>query len=144
MKEISEDIIKFMILKNLRQNSRERLIRISRRYKKSMQEVLEIYEGLKPLILKHTSLLNYKMFGKRYYVMIMADTCSRNFILLKNFLQSSPFTNNILLTDNGLAIDIILPKKNLKKFLEKIRNFDFHSIRYYEILEVLRQEDFHG
>jgi hypothetical protein len=132
------------ILNNMRENSRERLIKISRKHSRPLKEVMMLYEELKPIILKHTSLINHKHFGKRFYIIIEADISTRNFILLKNFLKKNSYTNNIYLYNYGLTIDIIIPKRKFNAFLKEIKMFDYFSIKYHEILEVLRQEDFNG
>ena len=132
------------ILRHMRHNSRERLIRISRKHGKPLEEVMELYSELKPVILKHTSLIHHEIFGKRYYMIIETDTFTRNFILLKNFLKKSIHTNNIYLYDKGLTLDIIIQKHKIKKFVEEIKQFQHNSIKYYEILAVLREEEFYG
>ena len=133
---------KAQVLEYMRDNSRERLVRISRKHSRPLKEVMKLYDELRPVILKHTSLMQHGRFGRRYYMVINADTSTRNFILLKNFLKVNSCVNNAYVYEYGMTMEVIFPRRKLRKFLEELRRFRIDSIKCHEILEILFQERF--
>jgi len=141
-----------MLLKHLRKNSRERLLKISRMSNIDVAALIKLYEYIKErYITKNCSIIDFeKLSIKRFLVIIdfkHVDVSASRTIALNNrlirFLKESLYVNNLMLLERGLMADAIFREFNqYKEFAQKIRGFEIRGMEIYTIEEQIVAENF--
>jgi DNA-binding Lrp family transcriptional regulator len=136
----------FLILSQLRQNSRKNLTKISRFTGIPVSTIfdkLKVYE--KNLINKHTSLLNFSELGYDVWVKLIIKVKSDQKDALENFFMKSLTVNSFFKINNGFDFMVEVIFKNMKDyhiFTEKLESFGVQKKHEFFILQDLRRESF--
>jgi DNA-binding Lrp family transcriptional regulator len=140
------------LLKHLRGNSRERLLKISRRSKISVTTLLKLYSYLKDeYIVKNCSIIDFeKLSIKRFLFIIdfrsIDASISKSIAMNSNlivFLKNSTNVNNLMLLERGLMADVLFHDfVQYKIFAKQLRRFDILGLEIHPIEEHIVAENF--
>lgn len=132
------------LLKHFRTNSRQSLTRISKKTKipiSTIYDKLRAYEG--NLILKHTSLVDFRQLGFEIRVRLLLAAKKRE--ALKNYLLYHHRINSVFRINNGFDFEVEALFANMeefKEFLEGIDQFEIQNIKEYFVLDDILREGF--
>lgn len=127
------------ILKELRINSRKSFAALGKKLKIPTSSVYDKYKKLDKIIIKKTSLINFKKLGFPIRTIIILKTDES-----LNFLEQHFNINNIqkISSDNKdfLSIEVIFQNQIEKQeFYKKIKQ---EFVKEYEIVEEIKKENF--
>ena len=135
-----------MIIRNLRENAREKLTKMSR---STGIPVSTIYEHLKSfekgIIHKHTCLIDFRELGYDLRVTLLIKTRQESKEPIKSYLEGHHQVNTVYRINNGfdyLAEVLFKNMKDLQLFLDALDEKGITQRKEYYILEELRREAF--
>jgi len=131
----------------LRQNSREKLTRISKRTRIPVTTLFDRLRLLeRDVIVKHTSILNFEKLGYHCKASILFRVGKEHRELLKDLLIGSEHVNSVYKINNGYdyIVDVIFrDMRELNEYVEEIeKKVEILDKQVYFILQELCQEKF--
>lgn len=130
-----------LILKELRQNSRESLSRLSKKTNIPVSTIFEILRKLEnKVITKHVSIVDFSKLGYGLRVNLLISSKDKSGLM--NFLKASACVNSLSSSLNGhdyYAECMFRDMKEMAKFKERLENFDVDVDEIFVLDEIKRE-----
>ncbi|MCF7872508.1 Lrp/AsnC family transcriptional regulator [Candidatus Woesearchaeota archaeon] len=130
-----------------RNNARMPLTDMSKKTKipvSTLFDRLKEYEKRK-LIMKHTSLLDYKMLGYDIKIQILITANKTQKESLRKFLEKHPQVNTLFRVNNGFdfMIEAIFQDiSNFDEFTKQLEQYEIQDKKEFFIMEEMKREEF--
>lgn len=134
------------IIKELRENAREKLTKMSRKTSIPVSTIFEYLKGFENnVIKKHTCLIDFRKLGYDLRVTLLVKATQDHKDSVRNYLQAHHQVNTVYRINNGfdyLAEVLFTNMSQLQQFLDELDERGIKQRQEYYVLEEIRQEAF--